>query len=175
MLASAMYVSSADFSHDAPPPRESDERSHFSQASSSCGTTSSLIQDVARVMESRLHLKPGRGCIVGEGLTTVDLGIFVDGKQIAIQLDQSPATISTPEGTGPSTARLFAERKTQQRVLQSFGWVVASLMDKEWHDAGSDDHVKVHLIVEAVNKALGKEDDSQGEHHYHHAGCGCSH
>lgn len=41
-----------------------------------------LLGDVARVLEGPLGLKPGRDCVVGEGLATVDLALFIQGKQV---------------------------------------------------------------------------------------------
>ena len=43
---------------------------------------SPALEDIARVLEHKLGLKPGRNCVVGEGLATVDLGLFLEGKQV---------------------------------------------------------------------------------------------
>ena len=83
-----------------------------------------------------------------------------------------------PAAEGPvPNAKAYAESRTRQRVLQSFGWATASLSEREWLAAGSDDHKKMHLAIGAIKKALGLDggDGSNGGHHHHHAGCGCSH
>ncbi len=148
-------------------------------------SSSSALDDVARVMEARLGLQPGRNCIVGEGLASVDLGLFLDEKKArgsecigSLQISRSTLQVSleiepaAAESLAASSARLFAEAKTRRRVLQSFGWSVATLSEAEWSAAGEDDHKKVHLIVSCVNKALGHGEDG---HHHHSSGCGCNH
>ena len=43
---------------------------------------SPVLEDIARVLEHKLGVSPGRNCVVGEGLATVELGLFLEGKQV---------------------------------------------------------------------------------------------
>ena len=161
--------------------------------------SSPAMEDIARVLEHKLGLKPGRNCIVGEGLATVDLGLFLEGKQVwskvkllgrppphlwrdgghalleylsqvAVQLEEEELQ-SVAAAAAAGAAKRFAEDKTRRRVLQSFGWSIAAVSWPQWEAAVGNDHAKIHLIVDAVNKALG---GGKGGHE-HHSGCGCSH
>ena len=112
----------------------------------------------------------------------MDLGLFLEGRQVAVQLEPPPAAPSqsnaTPAGSEAATAaaasaaKAYAEVRTRQRVLQSFGWAVATVSELEWAAAEGDDHAKVHLALGAVKKALGKTEGGEGGHQ-HHSGCGC--
>jgi hypothetical protein len=107
----------------------------------------------------------------------VDLGLFLDGYQVAIELQPMPAPGASPPDATALSARAFSALRTRQRVLQSYGWAMASVSEQEWAGA-KDDHAKVHLIVDAINKGLGHGGDkNQGGGgaggHKHGSGCGC--
>lgn len=119
----------------------------------------------------------------------MDLGLFLEGRQVAVQLEPPPAAPSQGDATlagstnvataaaaaaaaSAAAAKAFAEGRTRQRVLQSFGWAVATVSELEWAAAMDDDHTKVHLVLGAVKMALGKTEDGEGGHQ-HHSGCGC--
>ena len=79
-------------------------------------------------------------------------------------------------GSGGEAAKRFALDKTHRRVLQSFGWAIATVSEPKWAAAAGNDHAKIHLVVDAVNEALGAGGgDKAAGGHQHHGGCGCSH
>ena len=90
--------------------------------------------------------------------------------QISVQLHSSPS-----EGQGSAGgAKQYAAARTRTRVLQSFGWLIAGLPEQPWRDAG--DHERIHIVVDTLKKALGKDEGGGGgggAGHTHHSGCGC--
>jgi hypothetical protein len=65
--------------------------------------------------------------------------------QVAIELDQLPSPgIEKGQMTDAAgAAKRFAEIKTRVRMLQSFGWAVATVSELEWAAAKENDHAKV--------------------------------
>lgn len=62
-----------------------EDESSPQQGNVSSGASSSpLIDDIARVLERHLGIDPGRDCVVGEGIATAHLGLFVDDRQVAV-------------------------------------------------------------------------------------------
>ena len=110
-------------------------------------------------------------------LETVNIPSFIASK-VAIQVEEdgasSTAGAAGPTATAAEAAKRFAEDKTRRRVLQSFGWAIASVPEPKWSSAAGNDHAKIHIVVDAVNAALGGGKEAAGGHH-HHSGCGCSH
>jgi hypothetical protein len=148
-----------------------------------------MINDLARILKERLGLEPGRDCIVGGGLVSVDLGIYHEpsGQRVAVQVNKiSPSSGTAAEGGAAAEAavdrRAFAESRATRRVLESFGWRMATVAERDWLAAGEDEHKKLHLTVAALNDALGGgggggggHDHQHGHDHTHSGGCGCKH
>eukprot|EP00798_Chlamydomonas_sp_ICE-L_P009923 gene9923-7793_t len=84
-----------------------------SQAPPASSNVGSVIDEdeehIVRVL-NMMGLQPGRECVVGDGLTT-----------ISITLDPSTDQNAPQQGG----AKLYAVQRTQQRLLQTFGWMSA--------------------------------------------------
>ncbi|KAG1664629.1 hypothetical protein FOA52_011766 [Chlamydomonas sp. UWO 241] len=122
-----------------------------------------VLEDVALVLERLTGVAPGRGCVIGEGLATVELGLMVQGYHVSLELAGHGAA-------GGGSTRELAEARVRSHVLASQGWAAAIIDEVEW--AAADEHKRVHLVVDAVNKAVGQDKEAGGGGGHEHSG-GC--
>jgi hypothetical protein len=111
----------------------------------------------------KLGLKPGRDCILHDGLVTVDLAVYHQPS------DTNLGILLRPDAASDAQARrAFAEIKSKTQVLKSIGWASSVVPIGSWLRL-RDTHEKTHLLVDNLNEALTEKQ------HKHHEGCGCSH
>lgn len=121
-----------------------------------------------------MGLQPGRNCVVGDGLALVDVGLYLDGVKVALEMEEN-----RPTASAPSSARGFALKHTMRRVMQAHGWHTVTLAASDWRRLDADQ--KQHYLAHCINHALGSH--GQGGHGHGHGahshgggscGSGCS-
>ncbi|MEW5301412.1 MAG: hypothetical protein WDW38_009627 [Sanguina aurantia] len=112
-----------------------------------------------------MGITPGRGCIVGEGLAEVELGVFVNGVQIALELSGN-ADGSSKVLSLKADPKKFAEQRMKDSILKAHGWTVVELPLGQWLSA-KDNHARQHLLLEVLKAVMAEKE----EQHKHSGGC----
>ncbi|KAG2447280.1 hypothetical protein HYH02_007610 [Chlamydomonas schloesseri] len=150
----------------APPDAGGTRTSTSSTADAAAPALSESFPEMSEVFQvlQDMELQPGRNCIVGDGLTVVDVALYLDGVKVALQMQEQRPALSQA-----SDPKAYALMRTMRSIMQAHGWHLVTLAAVDWRRLDSEQ--RPHYLAHCINTALG---GGGGEQHSHsHAGGGC--
>ena len=145
------------------PPSEGDTSQVQSETRAKRSQEEEAVIDEIETILLKLKLKPGRDCVLHDGLVTVDVGVYHQPSDSNLGILLRADTASDGHAR-----RVFAEIKSKTQVLKSIGWASSVISTGSWLRM-RDTSERTHYLVDRLNEALTEK------HHQHHEGCGCSH
>ncbi|EFJ46037.1 hypothetical protein VOLCADRAFT_93521 [Volvox carteri f. nagariensis] len=83
--------------------------------------TAAEMDEVFNILQE-MGLQPGRHCVVGDGLAEVEVGLYLDGVKVAVDME-----LHRPSHTLVSDAKSYALKRAMRSVLQeALGYEAAS-------------------------------------------------
>ncbi|GIL53919.1 hypothetical protein Vafri_9502 [Volvox africanus] len=115
------------------------------------------MDEVFNILEE-MGLQPGRHCVVGNGLAEVEVGLYLNGVKVALEM----------EGKRPlqgiaSDAKSYALRRAARSMLQAHGWHPVTLVATDWHQLEGEQ--KASYLAHCINHALGMGHGNHGHQH----------
>lgn len=133
-----------------------------------------VVADISSMLE-RMGLRPGIGCVVGDGLATVSLAVMAGDPPVQVAVDVVPAPVDLAPSSGGDAARPmpqqhYVQSMVRRRLLQAHGWALVQIPRVEWLalGRGSEQQRRAYLqerLAEAVADGGGG----------HVCSSGCSH
>ncbi|GFR47823.1 hypothetical protein Agub_g9600 [Astrephomene gubernaculifera] len=136
------------------------------------------MDEVVKTLED-MGLQPGRNCVVGDGVAVVDVGLYLQGVKVALQMEENRPS--------EADSKSYAQLRTTHTMLQAHGWHLAVLVASDWRLLDSEQ--KPNYLAFCINHAVGgghkhgqgccggahKQGGCGGEHKHEHGGCGSAH
>ncbi|GLI68343.1 hypothetical protein VaNZ11_012745 [Volvox africanus] len=122
------------------------------------------MDEVFTILEE-MGLQPGRHCVVGDGLANVEVGLYLNGVKVALEMERK-----RPLQGMASDAKSYALRRTARSMLQAHGWHPVTLVATDWHQL--DGEQKANYLAHCINHALGMGHGNHGHSHGHQHGQG---
>ncbi|GIL86235.1 hypothetical protein Vretifemale_14617 [Volvox reticuliferus] len=113
------------------------------------------MDEVFNILEE-MGLQPGRHCVVGDGLAEVEVGLYLNGVKVALDMEAR-----RPLHAMASDAKSYALRRAARSMLQAHGWHPVTLVATDWHQL--DGEQKASYLAHCINHALG-----HGNHEHSH-------
>ncbi|GLC44508.1 hypothetical protein PLESTB_000065700 [Pleodorina starrii] len=141
---------------------------------SAAATTSTEMDEVFGILQE-MGLQPGRHCVVGDGLAEVEVGLYLNGVKVALDME---ATRPSQMAASLPDAKSYAMKRAARSVLQAHGWHPVTLVASDWQQL--DREQRASYLAHCINHALGMGHGGHGHGHGHghqHGGCsggGCS-
>mmetsp|Transcript_16718 Transcript_16718/g.28690 ORF Transcript_16718/g.28690 Transcript_16718/m.28690 type:complete len:234 (+) Transcript_16718:45-746(+) len=124
------------------------------------GSLHPVLQQAHSVL-NHVKISAGINCIIGDGLTVVPLGVFVNNKQVAIEVQQM--------GQEMDNAREYTRQRVHLATLKAHGWLVVYLPEAEWCALGQKStkqsdvqHLRMHMLLELLKSVAGPQPASTG-------------
>mmetsp|Transcript_13012 Transcript_13012/g.23143 ORF Transcript_13012/g.23143 Transcript_13012/m.23143 type:complete len:228 (-) Transcript_13012:252-935(-) len=115
---------------------------------------SRTAEDISALLQS-MEVVPGRNFVVDDS-AIVDIGIFIDGYQIAVEIERSSKELgkNLSDASSGSSGADTCTRDLKRRFLQQRGWHVAYIDDFQWSSLTTYE-AKKKLLMDSISIALG--------------------
>uniref|UniRef100_A0A7S3VV99 Uncharacterized protein n=1 Tax=Dunaliella tertiolecta TaxID=3047 RepID=A0A7S3VV99_DUNTE len=139
-----------------------------------------------------MNQAPGINCVVGDGLATVQLGLLVNNKKVALELEPAEEEAMFQQRRSGNS---YVQSRVKEATLKAHDWKVAKVSEQRWKlltdlgfsasglPRGDDErdttpvviHAHVHYLKDLIDQTVGKDGQASHQHEHGSGCCGGSH